>query len=54
MLFVVDMAIQNSNFSILVEAVSKAGLVDALKADGPFIKRTNANNMPRAIKPSIT
>jgi transforming growth factor-beta-induced protein len=33
---VVDIAIQNSNFSILVEAVSKAGLVDALKAEGPF------------------
>lgn len=33
---VVDIAIQNSNFSILVEAVAKAGLVDALKADGPF------------------
>ena len=33
---VVDIAIQNSNFSILVEAVLKAGLVDALKADGPF------------------
>lgn len=33
---VVDIAIQNSNFSILVEAVSKAGLVEALKAEGPF------------------
>lgn len=33
---VVDLAIQNSNFSTLVAAVSKAGLVDALKADGPF------------------
>jgi transforming growth factor-beta-induced protein len=33
---VVDMAINNSNFSILVEAVVKADLVDALKADGPF------------------
>jgi transforming growth factor-beta-induced protein len=33
---VVDIAINNSNFSILVEAVVKAGLVDALKADGPF------------------
>jgi transforming growth factor-beta-induced protein len=30
------MAIQNSNFTTLVAAVSKAGLVDALKADGPF------------------
>ncbi len=33
---VVDIAIHNSNFSILVEAVVKAGLVDALKGDGPF------------------
>jgi transforming growth factor-beta-induced protein len=33
---VVDIAINNSNFSILVEAVVKAGLVDALKAEGPF------------------
>jgi transforming growth factor-beta-induced protein len=33
---VVDIAINNSNFSILVEAVAKAGLVDALKAEGPF------------------
>lgn len=33
---IVDIAIQNSNFSILVEAVAKAGLVDALKAEGPF------------------
>ena len=33
---IVDIAIQNSNFSILVEAVAKAGLVDALKAEGPY------------------
>lgn len=33
---VVDIAIANPNFSILVEAVVKAGLVDALMADGPF------------------
>jgi transforming growth factor-beta-induced protein len=33
---VVDFAISNPNFSILVEAVAKAGLVDALSADGPF------------------
>jgi len=33
---VVDIAINNSNFSILVEAVVKAGLVDALKGEGPF------------------
>lgn len=33
---IVDIASQNSNFSILVDAVVKAGLVDALKADGPY------------------
>lgn len=33
---VVDIAIQNDNFSILVEAVVKAGLVDALSSEGPF------------------
>ncbi len=33
---VVDFAISNPNFSILVEAVVKAGLVDALSAEGPF------------------
>ena len=33
---VVDIAIQNANFSILVEAVVKAGLVDALVVEGPF------------------
>ncbi len=33
---VVDIAVSNSDFSILVDAVKKAGLVDALSADGPF------------------
>jgi transforming growth factor-beta-induced protein len=33
---VVDFAISNPDFSILVEAVVKAGLVDALSAEGPF------------------
>lgn len=33
---VVTHAINNPNFSILVEAVVKAGLVDALNATGPF------------------
>lgn len=33
---VVSHAINNPNFSILVEAVVKAGLVDALSAAGPF------------------
>jgi transforming growth factor-beta-induced protein len=33
---VVEIAISNPDFSILVEAVKKAGLVEALSADGPF------------------
>ncbi|MCF8379542.1 MAG: fasciclin domain-containing protein [Bacteroidales bacterium] len=33
---VVDFAISNPNFSILVEAVVKADLVDALNAEGPY------------------
>ncbi|HLN52815.1 MAG TPA: fasciclin domain-containing protein [Lentimicrobium sp.] len=33
---VVNHAINNSNFSILVQAVVKAGLVEALSAEGPF------------------
>ena len=33
---VVDLAIGNSNFSTLVSAVVKAGLVDALSETGPF------------------
>ncbi|HCE57496.1 MAG TPA: hypothetical protein DER09_06715 [Prolixibacteraceae bacterium] len=33
---VVDIAVANPDFSILVEAVSKAGLVEALSAAGPF------------------
>lgn len=33
---VVDIAIQNSNFSTLVAAVVKAGLVEALSAEGPY------------------
>ncbi|MBR8537631.1 fasciclin domain-containing protein [Carboxylicivirga sediminis] len=33
---VVDIAIDNSNFSTLVQAVVKAELVDALSGDGPF------------------
>ena len=33
---VVDVAINNPNFSLLVEAVVKAGLVETLKGDGPF------------------
>jgi transforming growth factor-beta-induced protein len=33
---VVNIALDNDNFSILVQAVLKAGLVEALKATGPF------------------
>jgi len=33
---VVEIAIADDRFSILVEAVSKAGLVDALNAEGPY------------------
>ena len=33
---VVEIAVSNPDFSILVEAVSKAGLAEALSADGPF------------------
>jgi len=33
---VVNIALDNSNFSILVQAVVKAGLVDALSGKGPF------------------
>ena len=33
---VVEIAASNSDFSILVDAVKKAELVDALSADGPF------------------
>jgi uncharacterized surface protein with fasciclin (FAS1) repeats len=33
---IVDIAIENPDFNILVAAVSEAGLVDALKSEGPF------------------
>jgi len=33
---IVDIAMNNSSFSILVEALAKAGLVDALQAEGPY------------------
>ena len=33
---VVEIAVSNPDFSILVEAVTKAGLAEALSADGPF------------------
>ncbi len=33
---VVDIAVENPDFSILVSAVTKAGLAEALSAEGPF------------------
>lgn len=33
---IVEIAVSNDDFSILVEALSKAELVDALSSDGPF------------------
>jgi transforming growth factor-beta-induced protein len=33
---VVEIAVSNPDFSILVEAVTKAGLAEALSAEGPF------------------
>lgn len=33
---IVEIAVSNNDFSILVEALTKAELVDALSADGPF------------------
>jgi len=33
---IVEIAVSNNDFSILVEALSKAELVDALSADGPY------------------
>ena len=33
---IVEIAVADDRFSILVEAVSKAGLVDALSAEGPY------------------
>ncbi len=47
---VVDIALSSPDFSILVEAVSKAGLVEALSAAGPFIKDLTAAQL----KPILT
>jgi transforming growth factor-beta-induced protein len=46
---VVDFAISNPSFSILVEAVVKAGLVDALSAAGPFTVFAPTNNAFEAL-----
>ena len=41
---IVDTAVGNDNFSTLVTAVTEAGLVDALKGDGPFTVFAPTNN----------
>jgi len=41
---VVDLAISNTDFSTLVEAVSKAGLVETLNGTGPFTVFAPVNN----------
>lgn len=46
---VVNIALQNENFSILVEAVVKAGLVDALSAKGPFTVFAPTNDAFKAL-----
>ena len=46
---VVDFAISNPSFSILVEAVVKAGLVDALSAVGPFTVMAPTNEAFEAL-----
>ncbi|MBU2649393.1 MAG: fasciclin domain-containing protein, partial [Bacteroidetes bacterium] len=46
---VVDLAISNTTFSILVEAVVKAGLVDALNAPGPFTVFAPTNDAFQAL-----
>jgi len=46
---VVDIAVANSDFSILVEAVTKAGLAGALSADGPFTVFAPTNEAFKAL-----
>jgi len=46
---VVDIAVSNSDFSILVEAVTKAGLAAALSADGPFTVFAPTNEAFKAL-----
>ncbi len=46
---VVDIAVANSDFSILVEAVTKAGLAGALSADGPFTVFAPTNDAFKAL-----
>jgi uncharacterized surface protein with fasciclin (FAS1) repeats len=46
---VVDIAVANSDFSILVEAVIKAGLAGALSAEGPFTVFAPTNEAFKAL-----
>lgn len=46
---VVDIAVANPDFSILVEAVTKAGLAGALSADGPFTVFAPTNDAFKAL-----
>lgn len=46
---VVDIAVANPDFSILVEAVTKAGLAGALSADGPFTVFAPTNEAFKAL-----
>jgi len=46
---VVNIALDNANFSILVQAVVKAGLVDALSASGPFTVFAPTNDAFKAL-----
>jgi uncharacterized surface protein with fasciclin (FAS1) repeats len=46
---VVDIAVANSDFSILVEAVTKAGLAGALSAEGPFTVFAPTNDAFKAL-----
>jgi len=57
---IVDIAASNKNFSTLVTAVKAAGLVDALKSDGPFtvfaptnaaFAKIDANTLGALLKP---
>jgi uncharacterized surface protein with fasciclin (FAS1) repeats len=46
---VVDIAVANPDFSILVEAVTKAGLAGALSAEGPFTVFAPTNDAFKAL-----
>lgn len=46
---VVDIAVSNPDFSILVEAVTKAGLAGALSAEGPFTVFAPTNDAFKAL-----